>query len=156
MAGCFKLEKLEEYISVPYISRSYKIASNNADKTDLSAKPNKYFLRISLCHSMKSFSEKINKSFNKGERNFIKFVMSLLANSGNHGDIFEIVRNFFVLLLSKTSNKCEEEKQLFVLLLSKTSNKCEEEKLFVLLLSKTSNKCEEEKQLFCSSSFEDK
>ena len=96
---CFNSEKLEEYIA-----RSYKIVSNKAEQKDLPINPSKSFFRISLCHSVKAFSLKINKKFPK-EKKIIKFVMSLLANSGCIKDLFEIVKNFFVILLTKSAKK---------------------------------------------------
>ena len=105
LVECLNSETLEEYIS-----RSYKITSGNAEEKDLPVKQIKTFLHISLCHSMKSFSRKIDKTFKKKERNFTKFTMSLLANSGNLRDIFETIRSFFAVLLSKSNKSCTTEK----------------------------------------------
>ena len=116
LVECFNLESLEEYLY-----RSYKISSGNAEEKDLPVVHIKTFLHISLCHSMKAFSTKINKTFKTGKtkagdeehspspRNFIKFVMSLLANSGNLSDILEIVTNLFSVLLSKSNKNCYAE-----------------------------------------------
>ena len=102
---CFNSEKLEEYVT-----RSYKIVSNKAEQNDLPINPTKSFFHISLCHSMKAFSVRINKTFPR-ERNFIKFVMSLLANSGCLKDLFELLNNFFSILLSKFAKNCAKQKQ---------------------------------------------
>ena len=100
----FNGESLEEYTS-----RSYKVASGDALSNDLPTRPNKSFFHISLCQSMKAFAKKVNHYFTR-ERDFIKFVMSLLANAGNIRDIFLIVRNLFAVLLSKTRAECDKEK----------------------------------------------
>ena len=91
----FNNEKLEQYSA-----RSYKIVSGEANESDLPSSQTKTFVHISLCHSMKSFSRKINKIF-KIEKDFVKFSMSLLANSGNLTDIFSILEALFTILLSK-------------------------------------------------------
>ena len=104
LVECLNAEKLEEYIA-----RSYKIASGHVAETELPSAQPKSFVRISLCHSMKSFSRKIYSSF-KTEKTFIKFAMSLLANAGNLADIFFIARHLFTVLLSKSSSDCSTSK----------------------------------------------
>ena len=39
------------------------------------------------------------------------YSMSILANAGNLNDIFEICRNIFIVLLSKSLSHCREDKQ---------------------------------------------
>ena len=56
---------------------------------------------------MKAFAKKINRNFKK-ERNFIKYTMSLIANSFIHLDTYEILRNLFRLLLRKYSDDASE------------------------------------------------
>ena len=66
---------------------------------------------------MKSFSMKINQCFKK-EKNFMKYCMSLLANSGNLNDIFETCRHMFVLLLCKSRSECHASKQFLEMKMS--------------------------------------
>ena len=118
LVECFNSESLQDYML-----RSYKIASGNAEENDLSVTMVKTVIHISLCHSMKAFSRKINDIFKeenkqlkndirrtKADKNFIKFAMSLLANSGNLKDIFEIMKALFSVLLSKSKQSCIAEK----------------------------------------------
>ena len=61
-----------------YLGRSYLIIAWKAEEKHLPNKTAKIFLHISLCRVMKAFAEKVNKCFKK-ERNFVKFVTSLLV-----------------------------------------------------------------------------
>ena len=106
LISSFNKETLEEYII-----RSYKIALGEASVHDLPSEHNKTSVHISLCHLMKAICFKINKCFHK-DKQFIKFVISLLANAGNVTDIFELCEYLFQVLLSKSNKSCEKAKQL--------------------------------------------
>ena len=60
---------------------------------------------------MKAICYKINKCFHK-DKQFIKFVISLLANAGNIKDILELCESLFHILLSKKNKSCEKAKKL--------------------------------------------
>ena len=88
-----------------YLGRSYQIVTGKATTNDL--KKNKTFLLISLCHSMKALAHKVNKCF-KTEKNFVKYCLSLLANSCSLSDALLILKHFFKLLLCKFSDDCSD------------------------------------------------
>ena len=98
----FNNDSVEEYLG-----RSYLIVAGKAEEKHLPNKTIKTFLHISLCRVMKAFAEKVNKCFKK-ERNFVKFVISLLANSFSLSDAFEICEHFFKLLICKFSADCKD------------------------------------------------
>ena len=58
LVQCLNSESLDEYLF-----RSFKIVSGVATEAELPVPEVKTFVRISLCHSMKAFSRKINKCF---------------------------------------------------------------------------------------------
>ena len=101
----FNNETLEEYLG-----RSYLIVTGKASVNDLSVIKRKTFVHISLCHSMKALTKKINTCLKKDQRNLIKYSISLLANSTMLSDALEILRHFFQLLLSEHSNVCLDSK----------------------------------------------
>ena len=103
----FNNESVEDYLG-----RSYLIVTGKAGMNDLPNKKVKTFLHISLCHVMKAFSVKVNKCFKKKEREFVKFVLSLLANSHLVSDVFEIFKHFFRLLFCKFSGDCADSKNV--------------------------------------------
>ena len=105
LVECLNKETLEQYLY-----RSYKICSGNASIQDLPTISVKTFVHISLCHAMKAFARKVGKCF-KEDKNFIKYCMSLLANSGTLVDIYEICENLFTVLLSQSKSNCNEAKQ---------------------------------------------
>ena len=90
-----------------YLGRSYQIVTGKATTNDLPVKKNKTFLHISLCHSMKALAHKVNKCF-KTEKNFVKYCLSLLANSCSLSDALLILKHFFKLLLCKFSDDCSD------------------------------------------------
>ena len=94
-----------------YIYRSYKVCTDEATVADLPSEPPKTFLRIPLCHLMKSVCYKINQYFKK-EKQFVKFCIILLANAGNLKDVFDICESLFKILLSTTSSSCENENNI--------------------------------------------
>ena len=104
LIGVFNNESVEEYIG-----RSFVIVSGRATSNELPINKLKTFVHISLCHVMKAFSNKVNKCFKK-DKNFIKFALSLLANSFDYQDILEICSNLFKVLLSKFSSDCVDAK----------------------------------------------
>ena len=63
---------------------------------------------------MKAICYKINKCFHK-DKQFIKFVISLLANAGNIKDILELCESLFHILLSKKNKSCEKAKKLLAM-----------------------------------------
>ena len=89
--------------------RSYKIVTGEASADDLLTKKIKTFVHISLCHSMKATTKNVNKYF-KVERKFIKYTISLLANSCTLADAFDILEHLFKVLLSKFSDDCNDAK----------------------------------------------
>ena len=104
LLGVFNNESVEEYIG-----RSFAIVSGKATSNDLSINKIKTVLHISLCHVMKAFANKVNKCF-KEDKNFMKFSLSLLANSFHYQDILDTCRNLFKVLLSKFSSDCVDAK----------------------------------------------
>ena len=104
LLGVFNNESVEEYIG-----RSFVIVSGKATSSDLSINKIKIVLHISLCHVMKAFANKVNKCF-KEDKNFMKFSLSLLANSFHYQDILDTCRNLFKVLLSKFSSDCVDAK----------------------------------------------
>ena len=94
-----------------YIRRSDKIIIGEASLHDIPSEYKKTFVHISLCHLMKAICYKINKCFHK-DKQFIKFVISLLANAGNIKDILELCESLFHILLSKKNKSCEKAKKL--------------------------------------------
>ena len=106
LISSFNKETLEGYIR-----RSYKIVIGEASLHDIPSEYKKTFVHISLCHLMKAICYKINKCFHK-DKQFIKFVISLLANAGNIKDILELCESLFHILLSKKNKSCEKAKKL--------------------------------------------
>ena len=96
LLSCFNRESLENYICP-----SYKIASGEATAYGLPSKCNKTFVHILLCHLMKAICFRINKTV-KHDKSFLKYTISLLANSGNLKHILMICRALFFFLLSKS------------------------------------------------------
>ena len=105
LVGAFNNESVDEYIS-----RSHKIVSGKANASELPASHPKTAVHISLCHSMKAFTVKVNKCF-KVNKNFIKFYLSLLANALNDSDVLDICRKFIYVILSKSSKDCNASKE---------------------------------------------
>ena len=103
--GIFNNESIEEYLV-----RSYTILSGKATDSELPVDKVKTFVHISLCHVMKAFAKKANKCF-KGDKNFIKFSLSLLANAFTYPDILDICKHFFTILLCKFSRDCKESRE---------------------------------------------
>ena len=89
--------------------RSYKIVTGEASTDDIPTKKIKTFVHISLCHSTKATIKNVNKYF-KDERKFIKYRISLLANSCTLADAFDILENLVKVFLSKFSDDCADAK----------------------------------------------
>ena len=87
----FNNETLEEYLG-----RSYLIVTGKASVDDLSVTKRKTFVHISLCHSMKALTKKINTCFKKQQRNLIKYSISLVANSTTLSDALDRYLKTFV------------------------------------------------------------
>ena len=60
---------------------------------------------------MKAFANKVNKCFKKQKRNFVKFVLSLLANANSFAYIIEIFKHVFNVLLCKFVSDCKSSKE---------------------------------------------
>ena len=102
LISSFNKETLEGYIR-----RSYKIVIGEASLHDIPSEYKKTFVHISLCHLMKAICYKINKCFHK-DKQFIKFVTSLLANAGKIKDILELCESLFLrkINLVKKQRNC--------------------------------------------------
>ena len=107
LISAFNNETLEEYIF-----RSFQIVSGNATIDTLPVKSQKTFVHISLCHSMKSYAKKIDKLI-KTDKKFLKYYMSVIANTGGLSDVFLAIKHLFYILLSPYSYQCVDSKIFF-------------------------------------------
>lgn len=104
----FNNETIEEYLT-----RSHIIVSGNATALEIPTTKRKTFIHISLCHVMKALSKKVNDHFDKkrkSEKVFVKYILSLLANTDTWSHICQVLQYFFKLLLSKYEEDCREAK----------------------------------------------
>ena len=105
------VEALNNVSVETYLGRSYLIVTGKATVNDLLVKTVKTFLHISLCHSMKALARKVNKCF-KAEMNFLKYSLSLLANSCSLSVALCVLKDLFKLLLCKFSDDCTNAKSV--------------------------------------------